>query len=255
MNVVYIHGGLGNQLFQYAFGLVQQKHGVEVAYDRSWFDQFANITFREFHLDKFGIQLNYSKFLEQPTIKETDYGYMMRLFDFRNVNFYGYWQYFSYYNEVISELRDKVKLIDGYYTDNYNSIKEQIKGNTSIHVRRGDYLTTGGFLTVPIEYYKKAVTYCPGKLFVFSDDVEWCKANFSDFDRDIIYVDLPDYLTFDLMRHFDNQIIANSTFSQWAAHLNSNPDKLIIYPSLPCVDRHREHEKKKHYPKTWKLCL
>ena len=254
MNIVKIHGGIGNQIFQYAFGLVQKKKGLEVAYDRSWYDDFKDITFREYHLDKFGVEVDHCNFLPQTTIRETKYGYNPGLFSMVNVNFFGYWQFLSYYDSIIDNLRSTFKLNEKYYTLEYNSIQGIIQDNTSVHVRRGDYLTTGGFLTVPIEFYKRAISLSPGKVFVFSDDMEWCKKNFRNIDRDIIYVDLPDYLSFDLMRQFKNQIIANSTFSQWAAHLNPYPDKVIYYPETPIVNKPFEIEKKLHYPKSWKLC-
>jgi len=37
MNVIRLYGGLGNQMFQYAFGKIMKSNGIDVAYDESWF--------------------------------------------------------------------------------------------------------------------------------------------------------------------------------------------------------------------------
>jgi hypothetical protein len=66
-----------------------------------------------------------------------------------------------------------------------------------------------------------------GQVYVFSDDIPWCRAN---FPKNFIFVDIIDYLAFDLMRVCKHHIIANSTFSWWAAYLNDNPDKVVISP-------------------------
>jgi hypothetical protein len=95
----------------------------------------------------------------------------------------------------------------------------------------------------------RALDMIDGELFIFSDDLKWCKEHFSG-----TFVDLPDYLAFDLMRQFKYHIIANSTFSQWAAHLSPHLDKVVIYPETPCVNKAIEHLKKNHYPKNWILC-
>ena len=57
------------------------------------------------------------------------------------------------------------------------------------------------------------------EVFVFSDDLDWCRNNFAECN----FVELPeDYLEFELMRECKHFIIANSTFSWWAAYLSMN---------------------------------
>jgi hypothetical protein len=65
---------------------------------------------------------------------------------------------------------------------------------------------------------------------IFSDDVEWCKTEFSDPDYIISDLENP-YTEMCAMSLCDHNIIANSSFSWWGAWLNVNPDKIVIAPS------------------------
>lgn len=103
----------------------------------------------------------------------------------------------------------------------------------SIHVRRGDYVTTHkNFYTNLFRegYYERAMDLFPGADFlVFSDDIPWCKeqAVFADCD----FSEGNDEVTdLNLMAGCEHNIIANSSFSWWAAYLNPNPNKKVIAP-------------------------
>ena len=106
-----------------------------------------------------------------------------------------------------------------------------IDNRVSIHVRRTDYLDANRVqYTLPMNYYEKAMAYFPNDRFlVFSDDMEWCKQNFTgdrfDFSEGNNEVD-----DMNLMACCKHNIISNSTFSTWAALLNPNPDKIVIAP-------------------------
>ena len=68
-------------------------------------------------------------------------------------------------------------------------------------------------------------------LFVFSDDIPWCKSNLNIHDA--VFVDWntgeDSYIDMYLMKHTKANIIANSTFSYWGAYFNAN-HPLVIYP-------------------------
>ena len=51
MNVIQLCGGLGNQLFQYAFGRIQMTNGIDVRYNVVWFKKYGDV--RPYRLDKF----------------------------------------------------------------------------------------------------------------------------------------------------------------------------------------------------------
>lgn len=110
-----------------------------------------------------------------------------------------------------------------------------LRDETSIHVRRGDYLQLEE--TYPnlckTDYYQRATDTFPKdtKFIVFSDDIEWCKT-FAPFQGDNFSFSEGKSEVHDLnmMASCKNNIIANSTFSWWAAYLNKHEDKIVICP-------------------------
>ena len=107
-------------------------------------------------------------------------------------------------------------------------------------MRRGDYVTNKNASsfhgTKDLGYYKAALkpvlkqTNKP-VIFVFSDDPEWCKQNLK-FSQNTIYVEGNKKGSEDmrLMMQCKHNIIANSSFSWWAAWLNQNSDKVVVAP-------------------------
>ncbi len=116
----------------------------------------------------------------------------------------------------------------------------------AVHVRRGDYLKASDFHLdlFTTDYYQKAVKEFPdAKFLVFcrdrqdSDldysDRKWCEiylpAILGDFEFAPTTLDDTDDLN--LMASCTGHIMANSTFSWWAAFLNPNKDKKIVCPN------------------------
>jgi hypothetical protein len=108
----------------------------------------------------------------------------------------------------------------------------------SIHVRRGDYASEpNNFPPVPISYIKQAIslfrTSGLGDYFVFSDDIGWCRSVFStDIPNETFEFceEGDEFRSLSLMASCSHHIIANSTFSWWAAWLNPNPNKIVVCP-------------------------
>ena len=108
---------------------------------------------------------------------------------------------------------------------------------TAVHFRRGDYATSS-LGVLPLSYYMEAMAHIqrvdPGSIFfVFSDDIVTVKRELQPSSR-IVFVDQlegqPDHETMRLMSMCQNNIIANSSFSWWAAWLNARPDKHVVAP-------------------------
>ena len=250
MNVVRVMGGLGNQMFQYAFG-----KAVNARYDLSWFQSYTNHAHpRPYGLDKFNTKVVENAFIPQETIEERKVGFDMSLLTKKNTNFYGYWQRLPYYKGVLNVLKEELVLKENFYTREFVSLKSQILNcdSLSIHVRRGDYITQQGFHELPFRYYFEAVGMVSRKdhMFIFSDDIPWCKENFKQdyFKEKITFIHLNDYLDFELMKYCKKKIIANSTFSYWAALLS---DTLTVTPREWLGDRPEVDGEELYYPKSW----
>ena len=96
-------------------------------------------------------------------------------------------------------------------------------------------------------YYIDAINLFPNRKFlVFSDDIPFAKTyfegdkfSFDDSENDID--------SFNRMASCDSQMIANSSFSWWAAFLNPNPSKKVVAPKLWFANG----MPKPSYPQNW----
>lgn len=129
---------------------------------------------------------------------------------------------------------------DGVQT-NIRLIEEMSQQNSvSIHVRRGDYLTTysSDFIALGREYYEKAAAYIEQHVespvyYIFSDDSEFAEVEFKWLQNYVVVTGNDgnnSYRDMQLMSRCKHNIIANSTFSQWGAFLNQNEGHITIYP-------------------------
>ena len=169
----------------------------------------------------------------------------------------GYFASYEYFRDLDLDLRFIGNL------DNKNvEILEMIKStkdSIGLHIRRGDYVNLHGYVKLGGAYYNSAITYMNKRLgggnrvyFIFSNDVDFVKNEFikhikSDIKYHIIdIVDNNPAFEMYLMSCCKHQIIANSTFSFWAALLNENKDKIVITPDRFAYDRDEDI-----FPKEW----
>ena len=247
-------GGLGNQLFQYAFGRSQMLNGIDVSFTPPTDEEIKrNKTRRQwprpYNLNKFQVLLQHSQFLKQETVHEAEYGTGfaglrklelggpdMSLLTRTNCNFEGYWQWPVYFQHFLPLLRKEFCVKEEHYTKEFLEFREMIINDTSsvsLHVRRGDYVLQRGFHDLPFSYYFEALGHTKGNLYIFSDDIPWCKERFKEdyIDRKITFIELADFLDFELMRLCKHHILANSTFSYMVGLLSDDPDSTIVVPS------------------------
>lgn len=155
----------------------------------------------------------------------------------------GYWQSEKYFKEIENILRKDFSF--QIPLDNENrEIASRISASqaVAIHVRRGDYLSnirTSKIMQVcNVEYYQKAIKYMlefveNPEFYIFSDDIEWTQ-NYLKIPFPTYYVinniGSNSYKDMQLMSICKHQIIANSSFSWWAAWLNPSKNKKIVAP-------------------------
>jgi hypothetical protein len=115
------------------------------------------------------------------------------------------------------------------------------KRSVAIHVRRGDLISDASAAeragVIPLSYYDQALIGLRRALgdlraFIFSDDVsglarEWRVSEDHVFVQRAVHDPLEDLRLMSMCDHF---IIANSTYSWWAAWLGSARDKQVIAP-------------------------
>jgi hypothetical protein len=235
MIITKLQGGVGNQLFQYACGRSASSKYLTKQYLDTRF--YKSQSKRTFDLGKFTnanidtnldmIQANYpiirigDSFIYTPITNPVDCNYYLD----------GYWQSEKYFieseNIIREDLSPSKEMIDFLQRTPYLN-----SNSLSIHVRRTDYLESNGYHPVQtIEYYKNAVDVIGeyDKIFVFADDINWCKENFK-FKNMIFMEGFTDIQDLYLMSYCKNNIIANSSFSWWGAWLNKNINKKVISP-------------------------
>lgn len=111
--------------------------------------------------------------------------------------------------------------------------------SVSIHVRRTDYVGTV-FDALNMDYYKRAVQYIDANVtrpryYVFSDDTDYIEREFGWLENKTIikgHDGEDSYKDMQLMSLCKHNIIANSTFSVWAAYLNKNTEKKVVFPDI-----------------------
>lgn len=277
MILVQIKGGLGNQLFQYAAGQgLAKRLGTTLKLDRIFFDNIPKgATERTFELAKLNISAEIASKEEIEkwrnkrgalfTIRESYYP-ILTPFLKRNRDYYlrGYWQSENYFANIAPIIHDEFRFLESLTDDYFIQIQQEISQTDSIslHFRRGDYVSdpkiNAYFGTCPLTYYEEAVKYVLKKtstprLFVFSDDIDWVKANFRT-ELPIVFVDKKDenrHSDFRLMSMCRHNIIANSSYSWWAAWLNTNPEKIVVAPRQWSNNKRLQRRSSKMIPKSW----
>jgi hypothetical protein len=153
----------------------------------------------------------------------------------------GYWQTKSSFMLVRNNLLRILKPRDPLSSGAKAFIAKAKTSNSGfIHVRRGDYIHfMGDAGTLPVGYYSRSFSAMKtlGKSIthwmIFSEDADWARTNLGFVpNAEVIDYQSPNRDIEDLMvmKACSAGIIANSSFSWWAAALGDRPDRPIITP-------------------------
>lgn len=266
MIIIRLMGGLGNQMFQYAFGrYLAQKYKTTLKLDLSLLNEKTdnpNVVYRNYELGIFSLKpefatkkdLNFfdplninnivlklkNKFIRQVWYSQNNHEFSKSQLNIPdNTIITGRWQSEMYFNEISDMIRKdftfKVKSEKSIFE---NPAKNE--NTVAIHVRRTDYITNKLYSekigALEIDYYKNAIKYMKNKIenpvfYFFSDDINWCKIHFGSeknmfFSNNSSAKDDLQNMTF-----CKNFIISNSTFVWWGAWLGSyKKDSIFIAP-------------------------
>ena len=151
----------------------------------------------------------------------------------------GYFQSYRNQNsQTLSIIRDIFTEQRGAELQNLISLA-RVENPLVVHVRLGDYLNEPNFGILGVEYYKEAIqqAFDPGRhktIWLFSDDAHRAlnriPENFRAVTRVIEEVDGSDCNTLVAMTHGKDFVIANSSFSWWAARMSVHADAQVHYP-------------------------
>ncbi|MEI6553194.1 MAG: alpha-1,2-fucosyltransferase [bacterium] len=216
MITVKLKGGLGNQLFQYAFGRTASlKLEAPLGLDLSAYENPSEFDIeREFQLGHFNIQATIlsqtktnkidsikNKFDQiKNVLKNTLNPYSGYTFNPKDLEvkdgayLEGFWQSEKYFSDIETTLRydlvlkEKLGTKAKLFKDRIKQVEENGGVSASLHIRRCDFVSNKYANTyhgsLDITYYQKAIstlqTKLSGKqlvLFVFSDDIAWVKEN------------------------------------------------------------------------------
>ncbi len=284
-------GRLGNQMFQYAFIYAASKklntpffiynsnalHYFKLHDDLQKDNRVNILKFALRHFFKSSrIRLS-RKTIRYPINWLKDWSVYKNIFIWRNTtnekNYFlssiknnflydGYFhseEYFAHLKEEIFK-QFEIKLI---YQQDFSVTKSYLfhKKTISMHIRRTDFIDFGNELMggynviLPSSYYKNCLALIENindyNVIFISDDIEFVKSEFGT-KHNYFFESNSEIIDFQIILNTNIVVIANSTFSWWAAWLNEKVDKIVYAPNY-----YLGFKVKKFYPvgikvKEWK---
>lgn len=267
MIVASLMGGLGNQMFQYAAARTLSVRWDEpLRLDTSWFaTDFTNagVTPRQVGISDFRItgELTVSPFASarldrvrarmRRELVIADHRCSPQRFarvpHLRHTHLVGYWQDRRYFEESSQTIRDEFVLAAPLSREALVWHDSAVSsGAVGVHVRRGDYVTlasaTAHHGVLDSSYYLAAVEEIHrhsdrSEVFVFSDDPEWCAEHLKGpLGATIVSGGLRDIEELMIMSACRHHVLANSSFSWWAAWLGYHEEQMVVAPKRWTAD-------------------
>ena len=252
-------GGLGNQIFQ-IFTTISYAIKSKNRFDFLDVDKLGegSTTIRPTYWNTFFSNLKpflIKKFPEPiHLIREKDFLYnelpIHEMYN-KNVLIYGYFQSYKYFHNhyavicrMIGLEKKKNELLF-----NLGFTNDFLKNTCSMHFRIGDYKNIQHVHPLATyDYYEKTLSHIQNKkpsqsftIFYFCEEVDIedvlqiikpLANKFSSYTFERGIKELEDWEQMLLMSSCHHNIIANSSFSWWAAYLNTWEDKIVFYPSV-----------------------
>ncbi len=270
MILARLTGGLGNQMFQYAAGrALADRLGAKLLLDTRALQHVLTLdayTRRDFALAPFqlraraaseeelaawpkwvvdvGMRLALARPLFRRWYFESGIAYDPRVLSLQApVCLVGYWQSERYFSEVAERVRADFELREPLHGANAQMLdRARAPDSVGLHVRRGDFvhLATAAKMhgACSLDYYRRAIAILRSRkpnchFLVFTDDPQWARGELP-LDADALFVtgnaETP-HCDLALMRACKHHIIANSSFSWWAAWLGASAEQIVVAPT------------------------
>lgn len=232
---VKVKGGLGNQLFQYAFALfLKNKFDAEVILEISW---YKDQSFRRFGLNNILANEDFllcntkpsflNKKINNFPLSENLITFLIKK-GFLPINFYdGYWQdiFFANFLKDITFFKSdilKKKINEDYYV---------------IHLRRGDFKSSKVHLVLSDEHYLKFVeVFKDKKIYVISEEEEDAINLKKKIKLDCEYYKCNELEAFSVIYNAIGGMASNSSFCWWAIFLSESRNWLMPYRWLKKIN-------------------
>ncbi len=261
---VVMLGRLGNNMFQYALGRVlAEKHGVPLVMDASWFNAEgwgqvkclkdlpgpATGTVKVVRRCSLGARAllkatgkHYWEYRGIPILRENarDQSFDTGFFDASaDCMLFGYFQSPLYFQGHEDMLRSELSTADLGLENGREELAARLRqpGSVAVHVRRTDYAGNPDLDLCGADYYRTAMQRMRGSIpaprfFIFSDEPAWAAVHLQGADVESIpHPGQQSPLTdLHLMSLANHHIIANSSYSWWAAWLGQKPGQRVLMP-------------------------
>ena len=228
MIIVKLQGGLGNQMFEYAFGrFVQEMTNQRMILDISDFayDENRNYSLNHFVLGE-NVEIDdsgkFNKKYDQRENKLIHFGvrvcpqilYMIKtiknvyIWDYvrfkkvhikntnKDIYLHGYWQGYDYFESIIAIIQNEFEVKEQINPENLELYKQITETESvCVHIRRGDFLLASNKLyNCSNAYFINGMRELEKnnsqlKFFIFSDDIEDVKKNFDFEGRNVVFVE------------------------------------------------------------------
>ncbi len=269
--VLSFQGGLGNQLFEWAFATALERDGHDVLFDGvrcrgerplvvgelvptgKWIATPVGLAL--VLAQKVGLISDTSR-LRLVRQRKSGYDESVRRRLDRRSYLLGYFQSPRYFDQTADHVRSRVRAhLEAMLTDQGRKTVRELAADPrsiAIHVRRGDYVSDTSAATrhgaLSSDYYGRALERATELGLThriwFGDDLDWIRANLARSEDTVC----PDGLTLQdggeiaLMAACSARIIANSSFSWWAGWLGSpsTEDHPVIAPRAWFADAHSD---------------
>ena len=219
-------------------------------------------------------EFKYNKIQIMPDLIKKNTGVML----------YGYFQSYKYFDKEYKNISNYIKLDESRSEVRNMYYKKYENCNViSLHFRMGDYKYLKNCHPIlGIDYYINSITFILSKkcstvkwtilYFCEEEDLnevktkidkikagcieylrgqEWGRGHEVDFERANNESKMEDWRQLLLMSCCQHNIIANSSFSWWAAYFNDNSEKIICYPETWFGSQLSQHNTCDLCPKSW----